>query len=261
MNYAIYEKKSEYAKNLKSKLLEKLENHKLDYDHPEVVIIIGGDGTFLRTVKKYINRLDEVKFLVFKAGNLSHYAEFDETDVDKILEIFNFTNYISFDLLEFTINNLNDEKYYAINELSIYNYQLLSKLQIYVDDLSFEEFNGNGLCISTSHGSTGLNKSLNGSIIDWDLKTIQITEIAGVESKIYHSLQNPLVLSGNRTIKIVNKNYRSKQKFLTYDYENRLIKEFNQINIKLSDKKIKCFTKQNNLLFYKKIKQSFDLKD
>lgn len=257
MKYAIYEKKREDVKVLAEKVRLHLSNYAYDELNPDYVIVIGGDGTFLRAVKKYIDLIDKVKFIVFNAGNLGYYAQFTETDIPYICEILdNEHDIISFNLLEFKIN---DELInYALNEISIYNYPLVSSYSIFIDNLFLEKFSGNGLCVSTNNGSTGLNKSLNGAIIDWQLPSLQITEIAGLESKLYHSLKNPLILSEKRKILIKNLNNFNKIRSISYDCESRLIKDFKTLEIKMSEKRIKCVAlKEKN--FINKINDAFNL--
>ena len=45
----------------------------IDNNHPDVVFSIGGDGTFLRAVHKYIDALDEVRFVGINSGSLGFF--------------------------------------------------------------------------------------------------------------------------------------------------------------------------------------------
>ena len=78
------------------------------------------------------------------------------------------------------------EKFYALNEaiLTSSNSQV-SSIKINIDDSYTATVRGDGVLVSTPTGSTGLNKSLNGAIIDEKLKTLQLTEIAGIKNTKY----------------------------------------------------------------------------
>src|SRR5699024_12207389 len=50
----------------------------------------------------------------------------------------------------------------ALNESAIRRYEGTMTCEIFIKEEKFEFFKGDGLCISTPTGSTGLNKSLGG---------------------------------------------------------------------------------------------------
>ena len=69
-------------------------------------------------------------------------------------------------LLEIKVNKKNQsEMYYALNELRLDQGLQAQVIHVYINDVLFEVFRGNGLCVSTPSGSTAYNKSLGGAII------------------------------------------------------------------------------------------------
>ena len=59
----------------------------IDENEPELVIIIGGDGKFLRAVHKYLNILDKVSFVGVHTGTLGFYTDFPHSELDTLLEL------------------------------------------------------------------------------------------------------------------------------------------------------------------------------
>ena len=63
------EKNKENAAFLKEQLEKN--GFELDNTNPNVVLSIGGDGTFLHAVHAYINKLDSVKFVAWTSLSIS----------------------------------------------------------------------------------------------------------------------------------------------------------------------------------------------
>ncbi len=87
----------------------------------------------------------------------------------------------------------NGEIFHALNEMRIENSYRSQVIDMYVNDEHMETFRGNGLCVSTPSGSTALNKSLGGAVINPSLRLMQVTEIAGIHHNAYRSLGSPLI--------------------------------------------------------------------
>ncbi|MFP3394548.1 NAD(+) kinase, partial [Brevibacillus sp. SIMBA_076] len=55
----------------------------------------------------------------------------------------------------------------CLNEASIKSSIIKSlAIEVYIDDLHFETFRGDGMVVSTTTGSTAYNKSLSGAVVD-----------------------------------------------------------------------------------------------
>ena len=48
--------------------------HSFDNENPEVVLSVGGDGTFLKAVQKYLPIINNVKFLCLNKGKLGFFS-------------------------------------------------------------------------------------------------------------------------------------------------------------------------------------------
>lgn len=239
------------------KQIEKNIKLKRDNEQPDIVFVIGGDGTILRGIHKYSDKLESVTFFGIHTGHLGFLTNFKTEDVSKIIDSIN--NNIHFDveehkLLEYKFDYDNKSiKGVALNEVTITSAPNMITLDVVIDEQKLETFRGGGLCISAPLGSTGYNKSLGGSVIDHNISCIQITEIAGINSNSYKTLQSSLLLSDNRTISI---NGIGELALFTYDNESFKVDEFKKIEIKLSNKKVK-FAYFDEINFVKRVNKSF----
>ena len=89
-----------------------------------------------------------------------------------------------------------------MNEVAITNPIHTQIIDIYINDKLFETFRGTGFLISPPTGSTAYNKSVGGSVIDPNIRAIQLTEIAPINNRVYKVLQSPLILSDYAKLKM-----------------------------------------------------------
>ncbi|MFQ9998988.1 MAG: NAD(+)/NADH kinase, partial [Anaerococcus obesiensis] len=97
---------------------------------------------------------------------------------------------------------------------------------------------GDGLIISTPHGSTAYNFSSNGAILHQSLEGFHLTPIAPIFSSLNRSLNAPIILPKNAEIEInVSKrdNYHTVFLFDGKEYKTNSFK----ISTKISNKELK----------------------
>ena len=111
------------------------------------------------------------------------------------------------------------------------------KSHIYVNDILLEYFVGDGLVISSSTGSTAYNLSLGGPIIDNDLDVFSLTPLAPINSKIFNTLINSMVLANSKELVIIPDNSKV---LIINDGKVDNIDSIEKISVSLSSKKIKC---------------------
>lgn len=181
-------------------------NHIEDIEHPEIVFVIGGDGTFIYAVHQYINQLQEILFYGIHTGTLGFYTDYKDTEMDAFTKAYlqNETQEIQYPLLEVHTEN---ETYYALNEMRIENVVRTQEMNVYFNQQLFETYRGTGLCLSTQLGSTAYNRSLGGAIIQEGLDLIELTEIAGIHHQKYRSLSSPIVLKNDLHIQFEAEDY------------------------------------------------------
>lgn len=235
--FGIVAKKDENSILIEEKIKQALKKGNLVEDkmNPELVICIGGDGTFLHAIHKYMDRLDDCCFLAIHTGTLGFFTDYTADEVDAcIFDILNkIPNKKSKRLLEIEYNN---EKYYAVNEMRIENVIRTQLLDVFVDEELFETFRGTGMCVCTQSGSTAYNRSLKGAVIEEGLDLLQLNEITGIHHHKYHSLGVPYIMKEDRKIEFKSNDFNNA--VLCYDHKHIPLDNFSSIRVKLSDKKI-----------------------
>jgi len=171
---------------------------------PDLVCVVGGDGTFLSAIHKYINQLDKVMFTGINTGTLGFFADYTHEELSLYLDdIISKTPVIETKkLLQITVNGNRIKHYLAVNEARIENVIKAQSIDVYINNRKLETFKGNGLCISSQTGSTAYNRSLNGAVVESGLEILELTEVTGIHHSMYHSLGSPLILSGKNVIKM-----------------------------------------------------------
>lgn len=240
------------AEQFANKLRLFLNEHHHTYDeiNPDIVFTIGGDGTLLGAIHKYISQIDKITFLPFMEGHLGFYVDFSEEDLADLNKIIESANILHLPLLE---ANIKGETLYAINEFSLGQFAHASAFDIYVNNQLIEHYYGSGILFSTTFGSTAYNRSLGGPIIDLGLNLIIMSKIAPINSKKYNSITSPIVFNNDKIIKL---EYKSKHKqILTQDNVLKSFDNFDFITIKMSEKNVKLFVKNEykELLRLKKV--------
>ena len=179
-----------------------------DEINPELVITIGGDGTVLDAVHRYIDQLDSTYFVGVHSGTLGFYTDYNEDEWQVLVED------ILKDKWKVDRRNMlevrsNQHVYYALNEMRIEENHRTMVCDIYINGEYLERFRGNGLCVSTPSGSTALTRSLGGAIVAASIPTLQLSEIVGIHHNAYRSLQSSLILDASTKITFVPQSSRS----------------------------------------------------
>ena len=193
------------SEQVKGNIITTLNNNGYTYDdnNPETVFVVGGDGTFIYAVhyvtRKLGRQLSDVCFYGIHTGTLGFYTDYRDTDYEEFMYTFLSGKYreISYPLLQALFG---DQKHNVINEVRIENAQKTQKIDVYFDGEFFETFRGSGLCVCTQLGSSALNKSLGGAIIQEGLDFIEMTEIAGIHHAKARSLNAPIILKRDTLI-------------------------------------------------------------
>lgn len=241
MDIAIIARDDDFSKSIEKSLLEKLKKHDftLNNDQPEIVIFIGGDGTFLRAVNRYLPIINQIKFVGVHTGSLGFFCEFSVDNLDELVTLIsqNKPYQKHYRLLEATLTTEKSKRiYYAVNEIRIENIHRTIITDVYIDDMLLETYRGNGLLVSSQLGSTGYNKSIGGAVIESGIELMQLTEIAPLSNNIYRALDASLVLRGNRVVTFKGD---GGQTILGYDHLSEDIDaEHIELKVRLGDKKV-----------------------
>jgi NAD+ kinase len=166
-------KKSLKIKNL---LLKKIS--KDQFEQNNLVIVIGGDGFMLETLKK--NKNYKKKFYGINSGN---YGFLMNKFISKnIIKNLSKANMISISPLEMIVKNKNNQtkKLLAINEVSILRQsrQAASLSIKHGSKLIIKNLVSDGVLVSTPAGSTAYNLSVHGPILSLNSKKLSIAPIS-----------------------------------------------------------------------------------
>lgn len=147
----------------------------------DLMISLGGDGTFLKAVSFVRN--SEIPILGINTGRLGFLSNLSKTQIDQTLQRFNDGHY-EFQkrslLRVHTENDLFADENFALNELTLQKKDTSSmvKVHAYLDDKFLNTYWADGVIIATPTGSTAYNLSCGGPIITPGCQVHILTPIA-----------------------------------------------------------------------------------
>ena len=168
-------------KNTKSSRLKKLlikEISKSKIKLSNLIIVIGGDGFMLQTLKK--NRRNNKFFYGINSGNYGFLM--NKFSQKKIIQNLSKSKMISISPLEMIVRNNKNQikKYIAINEVSILRQsrQAASLSIKYGSKQIIKKLISDGALVSTPAGSTAYNLSVHGPILSLNSNKLTIVPIS-----------------------------------------------------------------------------------
>ena len=252
----VYAKENDRSQDCKNKLLSSLikEGFIIDDNNPEAVIIVGGDGTFLRGVHHFLDK--DVSYIGVNAGHLGFFSECDLDELELLVKSLKEGRYHikKHRLLHAEVSSkTSSNNFFAVNEFRIENPFHTLIADVFINDEHLETFRGNGLVVSSSIGSSAYNKSLGGAVIDTSLDIMELTEIAAIQNNVFRSLNSSYVASGDSKITFKG-NFN--EVVVGYDFETFHLEESSSITLTLSKKCISIIhIKDKNHIA--KLKESF----
>lgn len=229
--------------------------------HPDLVITVGGDGTLLSAFHRQAHRLGQVRFVGIHTGHLGFYTDWREYHLEELVQsiLSDRGEYISYPLLDVEIFYKAPEKpshhFLALNEATVRSTVGRTLVcDVFIDDYRFERFRGDGICVATPTGSTGYNKSLGGAVLSPKLETLQMTEIASINNRVFRTLSAPLVTSKEEQIIIKP---QSEQKVtLTVDHMQLEPKEVDCVCLSLAKERVQ-FYRDRHPHFWERVNDAF----
>jgi len=255
MKIALFIKESiETSDELSTLLISKINEYNLEFDqdNPDVVIVVGGDGTLLRAIHEYFPLPKSVSFVGVNQGNLGFACDYEIDELDSLFcdLISNNVDYIDLNVIK---ANFEEREIFALNEIRIENPFHTLACEVFVDKDMLELFRGNGLVVSSSFGSSGYNKSLGGAVIPSNLNLMQLKEIAPITNRVYQSLNSSLILSSNN---IVTLKGDFQDCVIGYDHLTMPADGINEIKITSCEKKATIIYKHNHS-YFAQLKEAF----
>ncbi len=227
-------KKSIKIKNIISKKILKHSKYKFN-----IIIVIGGDGFMLQTLKKNISK--KKYFYGINSGNYGFLM--NKFSSKNLLSKLNSSKLISISPLEMNVKNKYNKvkKHLAINEVSILRQsRQAASISIYNGSKPIiKELMSDGVLVSTPAGSTAYNLSVHGPILSLNSKKLSISPISAFRPRRWKGK----IISDKSKILIKNLNFKKRP--LSAVADNVEVRNAKTISVR-TNKKIKF-----NLLYDK----------
>ena len=220
---------------------------KISMPRLNLIIVIGGDGFMLQTLKKYKNSK-----MTFYGINSGSYGFLMNKFSEKSLKNLSKAKKVSISPLEMTVTTkTNTKKNLAINEVSILrqnrqaaNLSIKSNSKYVIKKLVSD-----GVLVSTPAGSTAYNFSVNGPVLGINSKKISIAPISAFRPRNWKGK----IVNDNSKISILNLDSKKRPVSAVADNievrnaKKIVIKTINQIKINLLYNSNRSLQKKNTL--------------
>jgi len=230
----------EISVEVKNKLIEMLKaDHKIITRHnPDVILVVGGDGTMLSAIRKY--RHMNKPFVGIDTGTLGFLTTIMPNDLEHIFEVLDNKNYrvIKYPLLEVNARTLDGEVYsdYAFNEILIKHLEpKLMEAKVYLNGKPFNYFTGDGLIFSTPIGATGYAIWAGGAVIHSNLDVFQMTPLTPNDNSINRPMKSSMILPMDTKVQIKIVNAHKREAVVACDGIKLSDQYFEDIHIKIAD--------------------------
>ncbi len=232
----LYRQSSDQDQCTNTELVEQfiyLENLKVV---PDLVLSVGGDGTFLETMLKV--RDSGIPIAGVNTGRMGFLANISEEEIGNSIDMLCSGEFevIERSLIRITSpKGLFDREYStALNEVTIQKADLsMITIHVYVDKTYLNTYWADGLIVSTATGSTAYNLSVGGPILTPEDESIIISPISP------HNLTiRPIILSGDKILRMVVEG-RSTEYLATCDFRSGRLPFSEEIHISRSPEKLK----------------------
>ena len=238
--------KNEKSRKIKAKLYKILSKFKIQTSN--TIIVIGGDGFMLQTLKK--NKKSNKFFYGINSGNYGFLM--NKFSPNSIIKNLTKTNMIAISPLEMIVrtNKNKIKKYLAINEVSILRQsrQAASLSINYGSKQIIKKLVSDGVLVSTPAGSTAYNLSVHGPILSLNSKRLSISPISPFRPRRWKGK----IVSDKIKITIINLN--PKKRPISAVADNIEVRNAKKVIVK-TNKKIKFnLLYDNNRSLQKKIK-------
>lgn len=211
---------------LKNRGHEVLEEYSDDAD---LLICIGGDGTFLSFTHKC--GFPSAPILGINTGHLGFFQESSAYDLETTISDIEEGNYKIQNIKPVKARIVARDREFirvGINEVVVRGtYSHSSHFSVSIDETKIQDFSGDGILVATAVGSTAYNYSLGGSLVSPDLNVLQLTPIAPMNTNAYRSFKSSILLPASDIVTIKG-NGRSTAGTVLISFDGRT-HEFNNV--------------------------------
>lgn len=203
---------------------------------PDLVLSVGGDGTFLETMLKV--RSFGIPIAGVNTGRMGFLANISKDEISHSVDLLCDGRYriIERSLIEIVKPDgfFDSESSTALNEVTIQKADpSMITIAVYVDGIYLNTYWSDGLIVSTATGSTAYNLSVGGPILSPEDESIIISPISP------HNLTiRPIILSGNSHLRMMVEG-RSREYIATCDFRSVRLPFSEELLIERSSAKLK----------------------
>ena len=220
--------KNQRSLKIKSIIKKKINQNKVKRSN--IIIVIGGDGFMLQTLKK--NRKSKKFFYGVNSGNYGFLM--NKFSPKNIISNLNKAKMINISPLEMVVRNNKNQtkKHIAINEVSILRQsrQAASLSIHYGSKQIIKKLVSDGVLVSTPAGSTAYNLSVHGPILSLNSKRLSISPISPFRPRRWKGK----IVSDKSKINI--KNLNSKKRPISAVADNVEVRNAKNIVVKTNQK-------------------------
>lgn len=223
-------------------------------NRPDLLISIGGDGTFLDATTMLRDTL--IPIIGINTGRLGFLARFGSEEIREAVEMLVNGDY---EIEERTLLSIESDEgiigrnNLALNEVALHKNDHTSMIVVhaYVDGEFLNSYWADGLIVATPTGSTAYSLSVGGPIVDPASKNFIIAPIAP------HNLNvRPMVISDDSEVVLCVEG-RSEKSILSIDSKSFKIDSSRKIIIKKANHKIRLI-KFSNQTFFKTLRHKLN---
>ena len=216
-----------------------------DFD-ADIVISIGGDGTFLRTASVIGKR--DIPILGINAGRLGFLADVGEDDLEDTFQDIFTGNYRIEHRSQLQLSTEHKDYHgfnYALNEIAILKQDTASMITVHahINGEYLNSYEADGLIVATPTGSTAYALSVGGPVMEPTASNFIMAAVAP------HSLSNrPLVVSDSSIITLDIES-RSNSFLISLDGRSNVFKTGTRLLIRKADFTLKVIKRRENTFF------------
>ncbi|GAE25837.1 NAD kinase [Halalkalibacter wakoensis JCM 9140] len=225
-------------------------------EEANIIASIGGDNAFLQATRKTGFKQDCL-YVGVSTDSLGFYTDFSIQDMKQMIHALQNeeVEVRRYPILKVTVDN--EKPFYCLNECSIRSNVIKTfVIDVFIDDLHFETFRGDGMIVSTPTGSTAYNMSVNGAVVDPTLLSLQVSEIASLNNNEYRTLGTSFLLGQDRTLTLKVVQDGNDHPIIGVDNEALSIRHAKQLKLQLAEQSIKVLKLKNNS-FWEKVQRNF----
>ncbi len=200
----------------------------------DMVVSVGGDGTFLRTAETVGD--SGIPVLGINTGRLGFLAAINYVDVDETLQevMKDYYRVEERALLKMSTDETFPPEYfneYALNEVAILKQDTASMLSIhaYINNDYLTSYQADGLVISTPTGSTAYSLSIGGAILSPTIPSIILSAIAP------HNLTSRSLVVDDSSIISIKVESRSHMYLVSVDGQSRVLDDSVAVQVRKGD--------------------------